>query len=77
MAVRFEASTYPGGVVYAYYDGTYDSFASLTPCPLGIAVRWFFIDSGRRGANEIVPTIEAAKQLVEDWVRGMEIEPWP
>ena len=42
--------------------------------PAGIAVRWYFIEG--RGANEIVPTFEAAKRLVEDWARGMEIEPW-
>lgn len=75
MRVRFIESSCSCGIVYAYWDESWDGFASLTHCPLGVAVRWYFIESGP-GANEIAPDMEVAKQLVEAWVCGMDIEPW-
>jgi hypothetical protein len=76
MRVRFEVSTYSESIVYAHYPAevAYSPIASIMDCPKGYAIRWYHIDG--KGANEIAPTIEAARQLVEDWVRGMEIEPW-
>ena len=76
MPVRFEVSTYSASIIYAHYpaEEAYSPIASLMDCPLGVAVRWYFIEG--RGANEIATTWDAAKQLVEDWARGLEIEPW-
>jgi hypothetical protein len=40
-------------------------------CPKGIAIRWYHIESGTPGPNEVAPSWDAAKQLVEDWVSGL------
>jgi hypothetical protein len=74
-----ELSTYLASIVYAHWPGeeAYSPIASLMDCPArGIAIRWYHIPAGTSGANEIAPSMDAAKKLVEDWVRGMEIEPW-
>jgi hypothetical protein len=74
VAARFEVSTYSASIIYAHYDAGYSPIASIMDCPKGYAIRWYHIEG--KGANEIAPTMEAAKALVEQWIAGMDIEPW-
>ena len=55
---------------------SYSPFASIMSCPLGLAVRWFNIEIGEPGCNEITETVEEAMALCRQFAAGLEIVPW-
>lgn len=76
MRVRFEPDTYNKLIVYAYCKNEGLKFASIIPCPRGLAVRIYCIPAGTRDATMIASSIDEAKAIVEQWVSGLEIMPW-
>lgn len=63
-----------GGTIVAYLDRR--GIAQYGTCPRGWCVQWHHLQHPHPDHCEFVGSEAAARQLISDWVAGLDIVPW-